>query len=129
MKSLANRPIFRQISITLCCIAAGLFVGVLAGMISVPNHHSEHSTPSLLPTVAEELNQDQYEFILTQPHGCQDYLYLEDQIEALKVSRRSMQEIKSEIVLEQLDAIDQAIERLEQAQEIQLEHTPSKSEN
>ena len=113
----------------LVIIAAGLLVGVLVGMISVPNRHSEQSTPSLLPTVAEELNQNQYELILAQPHGCQDYLYLEDQIEALQLSRRSMQEIKSEIVLEQLDAIDQAIERLEQAQEIRHEITQSEIEN
>lgn len=127
MKSLANRPIFRQVSITLCCIAAGLFVGVLAGMISTPGNHSEQPTPGLLPTISEELNQ--YELILAQPHGCQDYLFLEDQIQALKVSRRSIQEIKSEIVLEQLDAINQAIEKLEQAQLIQFENTLSESEN
>lgn len=122
MKSLANRPLFRQISITLSCIAAGVFVGVLSGMISAGYPHFKQTTSELLlPTVYEELSQEQYEIILAQPHSCRDYLYLEDQIKALQMSRSSMQEIKSEIVLEQLDAIDQAIENLKQTQLNQLE--------
>lgn len=129
MKSLANRPLFRQVSITACCIAAGLFAGVLAGKVSIQINHSEQNETDLLPTVCEQLNQNQYELILAQPHSCQEYLYLEDQIQALEVTRRSIQEVKSEIVLEQLNAIDGAIHRLKQTQLNQSGPTPSQSEN
>lgn len=130
MKSLANRPLFRQISITLCCITVGILVGVVSGMISVHYTPFKQATPELLlPTVCEELSQEQYEMILAQPHSCRDYLYLEDQIKVLQISRSSMQAIKSEIVLEQLDAIDQAIEKLKQAQLIQHQGIKSESNN
>lgn len=122
MKSLANRPLFRQVSITLCCIFAGLLIGTLSGMISLPLGESvQRDSDSLLPTVCEEMSYEQYEIILAQPHSCKDYLYLEDQIKALQVSRISMEEIKSEVVLEQLDAVDQTIEKLRKVQDNQLE--------
>lgn len=130
MKSLANRPLFRQVSITICCIAAGLFVGIFAGELSVQFSYSDEASSDLLPTVCEQLNQDQYELILAQPHSCQDYKYLEDQIQALEVTRKSMQEVKSEIVLEQLNAIDGAIDRLHQTHSTQSELTaPESTEN
>lgn len=121
MKSLANRPLLRQITITLCCLAVGLFVGVLTGMITLPQTGQEHSSSDLLPTVSEELSLEEYELILAQPHSCQEYQYLEDQIQVLEISRSSMKELESEVVLEQLKALDMTIKKLKDAQRIQLE--------
>lgn len=121
MKSLANRPLLQQVTITLCCIAAGLFAGALSGMISVSGDSVKQHEAELLPTVCEGLSQNQYEMILAQPHSCEKFLYLEDQIYMLEVSKTSMQDIHSEVVLEQLEAIDQAIKNLKKAQRIQLE--------
>lgn len=116
MKSLATRPLFHQVLVTLACIAGGVFIGALTGLISLPSELQSESEAELLPTVCEELSLEQYESILSQPHGCQQDQYLEDQIRFLEVRKKTMQEIESEIVVEQLESIEYVIEDLKKLQ-------------